>query len=401
MHSDHKSDNLHRISQNFNGSGIDTASTLEQFVPPPPQSQLATHQSTEHASSCQQPHAPSIQMMHYLHNLNQNQHHNSMPLLHVPAHTVYDPPPKVSKYPFLLPSPSHVPSIRFKRAPPQQINLAALYDQETGQYPYNIEGTNAHGTQAETMAKHEKGPNEIGTVPGTLNVQNDAAITNNATRYLTIPEAIALVNQQPIVPKFKRQKSASRHAMKRSLLQYETPAPSAARIADSIPEDGSSIFHIWDRRINFDSLKEDSSLYSLLRNWVRDDPYRREVKYGIGKNAQDSIILSNKKNGSDACVLEDKAKFGSERSKAEGTAEGTTHQPSNCVKSALKKINILDSGVIGKTGITDVNQHLKEPIRIGRNRRIARRQLLKKRDAAYMKRLEKRIGVNIMKILHK
>jgi len=46
------------------------------------------------------------------------------------------------------------------------------------------------------------------------------------------------------------------------------------QIATAIPKDASAIFHILDRRINFDAFPEDASVYSLLRAWVQDDPYR-------------------------------------------------------------------------------------------------------------------------------
>ncbi len=54
---------------------------------------------------------------------------------------------------------------------------------------------------------------------------------------------------------------------------FET-LPNADDIAKSIPDHASSIFHIFDRRIDLDSLPNDASLYSLLRSWVMDDPYR-------------------------------------------------------------------------------------------------------------------------------
>jgi len=51
------------------------------------------------------------------------------------------------------------------------------------------------------------------------------------------------------------------------------------QVMKSMPNDGSScIFHIFDRRINFDNhhpkAKHSPSFYSLLRSWVQDDPYR-------------------------------------------------------------------------------------------------------------------------------
>lgn len=47
------------------------------------------------------------------------------------------------------------------------------------------------------------------------------------------------------------------------------------QIMEAMPENASSIFHIMDRRINFDALPPDASFYSLLRSWVQDDPYRK------------------------------------------------------------------------------------------------------------------------------
>ena len=46
-------------------------------------------------------------------------------------------------------------------------------------------------------------------------------------------------------------------------------------IVQAIPENASCVFHILDRRVNFDAHPEDASLYSLLRSWVQDDPYRQ------------------------------------------------------------------------------------------------------------------------------
>jgi len=59
-----------------------------------------------------------------------------------------------------------------------------------------------------------------------------------------------------------------------------TNLPNADDIAKSIPEHASSILHIFDRRIDLDSLPSDASLYSLLRLWVMDDPYRFQQPLG-------------------------------------------------------------------------------------------------------------------------
>ena len=59
------------------------------------------------------------------------------------------------------------------------------------------------------------------------------------------------------------------------------PLPTAAQISASIPSNASSIFHILDRRIDFDSLPQDTSFYALMRCWVQDDPYRRDMRRGV------------------------------------------------------------------------------------------------------------------------
>jgi hypothetical protein len=52
----------------------------------------------------------------------------------------------------------------------------------------------------------------------------------------------------------------------------------AESILRSLPETASSIYHVYDRRINLDSLPADPSMYSLLRAWVWDDPYRAQIE---------------------------------------------------------------------------------------------------------------------------
>jgi hypothetical protein len=48
------------------------------------------------------------------------------------------------------------------------------------------------------------------------------------------------------------------------------------QIQQAIPENASSVFHLLDRRVNLDaSSSKDANMYSLLRSWVQDDPYRQ------------------------------------------------------------------------------------------------------------------------------
>ena len=69
--------------------------------------------------------------------------------------------------------------------------------------------------------------------------------------------------------------SAASNARMVSYAAYPpTQFPSVEEIEASIPANASSIFHVLDRRINFDNFSNDASFYSLLRAWVQDDPYR-------------------------------------------------------------------------------------------------------------------------------
>jgi hypothetical protein len=47
------------------------------------------------------------------------------------------------------------------------------------------------------------------------------------------------------------------------------------QIEENIPKDASCVVHIFDRRVNLDSHPADASMYSLLRSWAQDDPYRK------------------------------------------------------------------------------------------------------------------------------
>ena len=71
------------------------------------------------------------------------------------------------------------------------------------------------------------------------------------------------------------------------------------QISEAIPKDASSIFHILDRRINFDAFPEDASFYSLLRAWVQDDPYRYIPKADLISKAK---ALSATKSSADNIV---------------------------------------------------------------------------------------------------
>jgi hypothetical protein len=62
-------------------------------------------------------------------------------------------------------------------------------------------------------------------------------------------------------------------------------------VEDAMPPDASSVFHIFDRRINFDRLAPDASRYSLLRAWVQDDPHRIIPTAGIEMACYDGFLI--------------------------------------------------------------------------------------------------------------
>jgi hypothetical protein len=51
-------------------------------------------------------------------------------------------------------------------------------------------------------------------------------------------------------------------------------------IEEAIPDNASCVFHVMDRRVNMDLHSKGASLYSLVRSWVQDDPYRQMPKPG-------------------------------------------------------------------------------------------------------------------------
>lgn len=101
---------------------------------------------------------------------------------------------------------------------------------------------------------------------------------NNAGRYFPPPlgqynygHSASTVAKKPI----------RRLAKIRPYANQSTPF-SAEEIQNAIPKDASSVFHIMDRRINLDAFEVDETsvdakvpIYSLLRAWVQDDPYRQ------------------------------------------------------------------------------------------------------------------------------
>jgi len=64
-------------------------------------------------------------------------------------------------------------------------------------------------------------------------------------------------------------------------VKKKLPLPTLKQVQKAIPPKASSVFHVLDRRINFDSFSPDASLYSLLRAWVKDDPYLAKNQFDL------------------------------------------------------------------------------------------------------------------------
>ena len=92
--------------------------------------------------------------------------------------------------------------------------------------------------------------------------------------------------------------SAASNARMVSYAAYPpTQFPSVEEIEASIPANASSIFHVLDRRINLDNFSKDASFYSLLRGWVRDDPYRCDASMHRQLLAGGDWVQSNEGDG--------------------------------------------------------------------------------------------------------
>ena len=73
---------------------------------------------------------------------------------------------------------------------------------------------------------------------------------------------------------------------------YQNPFQtiSSEQIEKSIPENASSVFHVFDRRINLDAHPPGTTPYSLMRSWVKDDPYRAIPQHDLHTLAEASTM---------------------------------------------------------------------------------------------------------------
>ena len=236
--------------------------------------------------------------------------------------------------------------------------------------------------------------------------------------YLTIPQAIALVRSQPnqqqnLISKRKQNQSTdiSRAKSSSSTLPYAAllqsryrlyarkPAaiPTAEQIAAAIPPSASSIFHILDRRIDFDSFNEGATFYELLRGWVRDDPYRRSMSREMDLMR---CVLLPSQGRKDVGVENDTATC-SDVEELRQLELQEFFSKREMQDSSRQRINLLDNATIGNSERTDMKSYLEEYIQKGTVKRKRRNRLLKRRDQVCLKRLERTLGIKVKDNLKK
>jgi hypothetical protein len=411
--------------------GIESAPSIHpavaQPVHPQPQSQL--HQ--ESPSKSQQYHSDVFHQQVVM-----SPHHLSMALLPpspqqqiTPNHQFY--PYQQPLPPLSLPvtSPRQYPTLMTSASgstiPLIKLNLHAKPNNTTEEH--NVDNVRdsrnmLSNYKAKIIASALTPERNIISQPRNTTTNIDTNHNNSPSRYLTIPQAIALVNNPMLIPKYKKRKYSKHHTLSFNAMQparyryyQRTILPSAAQMSAAIPKNASSIFHIWDRRIDFDSLREDTLSYSLLRSWVRDDPYRKAMKYGIGGDLVDRIVLPNQKRGvnvnteveeggeaisKQVTIVEEQDAMELKRLEEKDKMLQQVqvqigHSFSSSKESSSGSCNILDHSLIGTSGISDMNQYLKDYIKKGRMRRTCRNRLMKKRDDICLKRLKKVMGIKV------
>ncbi len=240
--------------------------------------------------------------------------------------------------------------------------------------------------------------------PSAMNIVRTSASSKKQS-YLTAPQAIQLVQLQE-KKKARKNKLPKRklaysmyssdkyhhfHHVQREAQQEQEEKntyalPTAAQITAAIPSDASSIFHIFDRRVDFDALPGNASNYSLLRRWVQDDPYRKES--GRLPNLMDHIILPSQQRKR----IYNGAPLNSGHSNEIGHYEGREAKDDCDVE---KSLDLLDSTVINSSSMMDVKKYLESCISKGAKKRKEKTTALKRRDQAILKRLESTLGIKV------
>jgi hypothetical protein len=159
--------------------------------------------------------------------------------------------------------------------------------------------------------------------------------------------------------------------------------------------------HIFDRRVNLDSHPADASMYSLLRSWAQDDPYRK-IQVPVM-----STTTTSKTSASVPAVTPDNGDNGSSTGKRSAdtmltTLTTTTMEPTRLLKTrnVMLDIGTLDAGVIDtekskKDNASAAPPNLLQQL-VGKAKRVKRRKLgvHKARMATALVSLERR-GIHL------
>ena len=159
-----------------------------------------------------------------------------------------------------------------------------------------------------------------------------------------------------------------------------------------------------------DEVDEGVTFYELMRNWVRDDPYRQEpVK---GGSLLDYLVLPMEQrnrngngngdgngngngNGESINASEEEEKDKAEIKKLERLEQKLDQDKrKNAIVGGGRECNVLLE--VGQSEVADLSMYLKEYIQKGTRKRKLRSRLLKKKDEVCLKHLEKSLGVKVV-----
>ena len=143
-------------------------------------------------------------------------------------------------------------------------------------------------------------------------------------------------------------------------------------ISQAIPKNASCVFHVLDRRVNFDAHPSDASMYSLLRSWVQDDPYRQ-----IPPHSADPTEYSDAKARYPYISSLSRAHRRQDDSQAQ--RNGMHDEVDTLYKLAIAKTVSPSFRVLRKDLVTKARRAKKELLKLRSVRTAAARESLKRR----------------------
>lgn len=125
---------------------------------------------------------------------------------------------------------------------------------------------------------------------------------------------------------------------------------------------------------------------------MQDDPYRQACRRGI--SLLDHVILPSQQRR-DLSADEEICKNELVLRKLEEDETLEMKKEAEAASTPSRSLDLLNTSVIGTSGVNDMKMYLREYIAKGRSRRKRRNRFLKKRDEICLKRLDKSLGVKI------